>query len=116
MRDASATRCTHHFSENVMATVMFMSWPEITPDLYDAAREAVNWEGDPAPGGKFHVAWMGEDGFHALDIWESPEAFQRFANERLMPGLAPLGLTTQPTVQMAEAHRIFVPDPEAVSS
>ena len=92
-----------------MATVMEMKWSSITRDDYDRAREAVNWEDDPAEGGIFHVAWF-EDGLRVLDVWESQQAFERFANERLMPKLQELGIgSDQPQIEFHEAHTYFAP-------
>ena len=92
-----------------MATVMEMKWPSIGRDDYDRAREAVNWEGEPAEGGIFHVAWF-EDGLRVLDVWESQQAFERFANERLMPKLQELGIGSEPPdVTFHDAHAYFVP-------
>jgi hypothetical protein len=92
-----------------MAFVMTMHWPEVTKDLYESARKEVNWEGQPAEGGKFHTAWFAPDGFHVLDLWESPAHFQRFAETRLIPVTSKLGLTTQPKVEFHPAHSIFAP-------
>ena len=93
-----------------MATVMLMHWPEVTKEQYEAARSEVNWEGDVAKGGKFHVSWFGKDGLHVLDLWDSPQDFQRFVETRLGPVTAKLGIKTQPKVEFAETHRIFAPD------
>ena len=89
-----------------MATVMRMKWSSVSPEQYDAARDAVNWEGDPPDGGIYHIAWF-DDGLNIVDVWESAEAFERFANERLMPGIAHLGIEGQPDVTFHEAHRYF---------
>lgn len=43
-------------------------------------------------GAKFHVSWFADDGLHVLDVWDSQADFERFAKERLMPGLQRLGL------------------------
>jgi hypothetical protein len=90
-----------------------MSWPGITPEDYDQALEAVGWERDPAPGGKHHTAWFDSEGtFRVLDIWESEDDFNRFANERLMPGLAAAGLLEgkgEPDVTFAPLHREWSP-------
>jgi hypothetical protein len=94
-----------------MATVMVMHWPEATLEQYEQARKEVNWEGDVPPGAKFHVTWIEEDGFHALDLWESQEAFQRFVQERLMPGVQKVGIQGQPNVRFYEANSVFAPDP-----
>ena len=93
-----------------MATVMLMHWPEVTKELYEAARKEVNWEKDLAKGGKFHVSWFDKDGLHVLDLWESPQDFQRFVETRLAPVTARLGIKTQPKVEVAESHAIFAPD------
>ena len=92
-----------------MAVAMFMSWAGVTAEQYDAVRKLVNWEGDPAPGGLFHVAATDEHGLHVTDIWESPEAFQTFVNDRLMPGVAQLGITSQPVVEVLPIHALFTP-------
>ena len=91
-----------------MATVMLMKWSSVTPEQYDAAREAVRWEEDEAQGGIFHVAWF-DGGLNVVDVWESPDDFNRFASERLMPGIAHLGIEGRPDVTFHEAHRYFDP-------
>jgi hypothetical protein len=92
-----------------MATVMQMHWAEVTREQYEAARREINWEGAPADGGLFHVSWFGKDGLHVTDVWESPQHFQRFAEQRLMPGVAKLGIKGQPAVEFSEAHAVYFP-------
>jgi hypothetical protein len=90
-----------------MATVMEMKWPEITRNEYDRAREAVDWESDVPTGAIFHVSWF-EDGLRVIDVWESAEDFNRFANDRLMPKLQELGIGgSEPDVKFHEAHAYF---------
>ena len=93
-----------------MATVMSMYWPEVSLDQYQQARKEVNWEGDTPQGAKFHVSWMGKDGFHVLDLWESGEDFQRFVDQRLMPAVQKIGIKGQPQVELAEAVSVFAPN------
>jgi hypothetical protein len=93
-----------------MATVMYMEWPTITREKYEEAREHVNWEGDTPDGALFHVAWFDDEtGFHVLDLWESAQAFNAFAEQRLMPGLREIGIEGDPTVRFADVHRVFTP-------
>jgi hypothetical protein len=87
-----------------------MHWPEVSPEQYEAVRKEVNWEGEPADGGKFHLAWFADDGFRVIDLWESPQQFQRFVEERLMPGVQKVGIAGQPNVQLSESHALFVPN------
>jgi hypothetical protein len=93
-----------------MATVMLMHWPEISREQYERARKEVNWEGDAPQGSKFHVSWMGNDGFHVLDLWESKELFEKFVNDRLMPGVQKIGIQGQPKVEFADAISVFAPN------
>jgi hypothetical protein len=89
-----------------MAVVMQMSWPEVSPEKYDKVREIVNWEGDPATGGIFHVAYFDESGFKVTDVWESAEDFQTFVDDRLMPGIAQAGgVDGEPSVTITPVHR-----------
>jgi hypothetical protein len=95
-----------------MATVMEMKWPSISRDDYERAREAVDWEGNVPDGAIFHVSWF-EDGLRVVDVWESEDAFNRFANERLMPKLQELEIgSDEPDVQFHDAHAYF--DAQAV--
>ena len=91
-----------------MAVVMEMLWKEASLDQYDQAREAVAWETDVPDGAIFHVAWMGGDGFHVVDVWESEEAFNAFAEQRLMPVVkGQIGIQGDPEVTFSSAHRVF---------
>jgi hypothetical protein len=92
-----------------MAVVMRMSWPEVSAEQYEAAREAVHWEHDVPPGAIFHVAFFDEGGFKAVDVWESEADFNTFVETRLMPGLAPLGIEGEPTVTFAPVQATFNP-------
>jgi hypothetical protein len=90
-----------------MATAMLMRFPGITPELYDEAREKIGWERDPAAGGIFHSAGWDEGVLRVFDLWESPEHFERFVQERLGPGLAAIGVHEQPEYRLYEVHATF---------
>lgn len=93
-----------------MATVMAMHWPEVSAEQYEQVRRDVNWEENPPAGGKFHTAWMGSDGFHVLDLWDSPAHFEAFVRDRLTPGVQKAGIGGQPKVEMYESLSIFAPN------
>jgi hypothetical protein len=96
-------------NEKTMAVAMIMEWEGITPEQYEAARKLVNWEGDVPSGGVFHVAAFSDKGPHITDVWESADDFQKFANERLMPGTKELGLPGEPRVEIYPVHALFAP-------
>jgi hypothetical protein len=94
-----------------MATIMKMHWPEVTKEQYEKVREVVNWEGDVPQGAKFHLSWFGNDGFHVLDLWETRDDFEAFAQNRLPIGIQAAGVAGEPTVAFEESHAIFAPNP-----
>jgi hypothetical protein len=102
--ESTATR------RDTMAVGMFMAWPEVTVDLYEEARRRVDWEHDHPQGGLNHMAWFDGDGFHVVDVWESQQAFERFATERLMPVVkGDMQIPGEPQVRFAELHAHWAP-------
>lgn len=102
-----------------MAVVMQMRWTGIDRDDYDKAVDAVGWERDPAPGGRTHIAWFEDDALRVVDVWDSEEDFNRFAQERLMPGLASAGILEgkgEPETTFTPLYRQWSPDQAAALS
>jgi hypothetical protein len=87
--------------------VMQMRWAGVTPEQYEEARSRVDWEGEPADGGLLHVAGFDGDDLRVTDVWESPEHFQRFAEERLMPAVKEIGIAGEPEVSFYPVQAIF---------
>jgi len=54
----------------------------------------------PAAGLLFHASGQGESGFRVVDVWESEEAAQRFA-DTLVPILGEVGITDMPEIYPA---------------
>jgi hypothetical protein len=92
-----------------MAQVMKMRWEGFQPRQYDELRPIVRWEVEPPDGLVFHVAWFSEGGISVVDVWESSEQFDRFMEERLMPGIQEVGVEGQPTMKWFDAHAYFSP-------
>ncbi len=90
-----------------MATIMLMTWPEVTKVLYHQVLKEVKWEDDVPIGAKFHVAWFEDDGLHLLELWNSQKDFETFATNRLMPVITRRGVPGQPDVSFRESERIF---------
>ena len=92
-----------------MAVVMTFVWPEMTPEVYDAARDRVGWEDDAPDGFVMHMGWFVDDTFHVADVWESEDHFTRFIADRVSPVVkGELGITTEPQVTFAPLHRRFI--------
>ena len=79
-----------------MAIVMQMRWDGVTAEEYEQAQAEVKWEVDPPAGGIFHVAWLEDGVLRVCDAWHSAEQFQTFVDERLMPGVAKVGIQASP--------------------
>jgi hypothetical protein len=60
-------------------------------EQYDAVHQHMDVDGNPPAGLIFHSAGPLEDGWGVIDFWESSEAFDTFAEQRLMPAVAELG-------------------------
>jgi len=90
--------------------MMQLTWDGIGAEEYEAARKHVNWEGDVPPGAMFHVMAVTDSGVRVTDVWESAEAFDTFARDRLMPGIKELGIPGEPQVEILPAHAVFAPE------
>ncbi|MBC2907511.1 hypothetical protein [Streptomyces cupreus] len=92
-----------------MAIALRIDWPEVTPEVYEAARDRVRWEEDVPDGLLTHASWFDDGGFHVFDIWESEGQFAQFIAGRIEPVLkGELGLQSDPTVTTSPLHRRFV--------
>ena len=71
-----------------MTVFVEMDFEGFTTDQYDAVDEALDPRGNPPPGLIAHSARVDGDTLRVLDIWESPDAFQAFAESRLAATIA----------------------------
>jgi hypothetical protein len=55
----------------------------------------------------FHVASFEGDTLHMLDIWDSEEQFMTFAQTRIMPAVAQVGLDGFPQMIVTPVHDLF---------
>jgi hypothetical protein len=92
-----------------MQTVMLMRWAGVTAEQYEEARSRVDWENDVPDGAVLHIAGVDGDDLRVTDVWESPEQFQRFVEERLMPAVKEIGIQGEPEVRFYPVQAIFNP-------
>ena len=92
-----------------MTVMVRLTWAGITPQKYDAVLDLVGWERQPPKGAIYHVCSFDDAGICVTDVWASAADFQRFIDERLMPGVVQVGITGQPDVVITEAYRTFAP-------
>lgn len=60
--------------------------------------------GSGAPGTLFHFATATDNGVTVVDIWESQEAFEKFAQEKIGPVAAEVGFAAPPSITVAPVY------------
>ena len=73
----------------------------------DKINEAIDPDGDPPVGLLFHASGPIDGGIGVIDFWESRDAFDRFAQERIAPAMAAAGITDQPEIHEFAVHEHF---------
>ena len=56
-----------------------------------------------------HFATMTDSGLRVVDVWESKEQFETFAQEQIGPHSQQVGLPGPPAIQFFEVHNYFTP-------
>jgi len=93
-----------------MAVTMDVRMPSEAAQLYEPLNRELGVNKDKLPDGLLHhFATMTKDGFNIFEVWESQEAFDRFANDRLLPALKKLGGAQASQIQptFGELHNEF---------
>lgn len=62
--------------------------------------------GHEVPGGDARPDFVTETegGLHIVDVWESKEAFEKFADEQIGPYSREVGITEQPEISFRDVH------------
>ena len=64
----------------------------------------------PGPKGAIsHFATMTGSGLRVVDVWETKEQFEKFAQEQIGPFSADVGLPGPPKMEFFEVHNYFTP-------
>jgi hypothetical protein len=79
-----------------MAVGLRLKFEGGTQKQYEAVHGRMNVDNDPPAGLIFHSAGPIDAGWGVIDFWESREAFDRFAAERLQPVIQELGSDAMP--------------------
>ena len=94
-----------------MAIAVQLDFEGATLDQYDAVCKLMGLTPmGPGPAGSIsHFATMTDSGLRVVDVWESREHFDRFAQEQIGPFSAQAGMTGPPAMQFFEVHSYFTP-------
>ena len=88
-----------------MSVTVVFDVPGMTPQQYDRVMQDLEAAGHVAPAGRMHhIASQTDSGWHVVDVWESEEKLEKFA-EVLMPTLAKAGVQP-PQPKVLRTHNI----------
>ncbi len=89
-----------------MAVAVEMNFKDATLDQYDQVIQKMGFhaQGAGAPQGIFHWVAKTDDGIRIVDVWESKEDYERFAQEQIGPYAAEAGIPAPPEVRYTEIH------------
>jgi hypothetical protein len=94
-----------------MAIAVQMDFEGATLEQYDNVLELMGLTPKgPGPAGSIsHFATKTDSGLRVVDVWESREQFDKFAQEQIGPFSQQAGITGQPAMQFFEVHNYFTP-------
>jgi len=92
-----------------MAVVWILEWPGFTKEQFAELQERTSWETDAPDGLQHQVTAFSDKSLVLTQVWKSPEHVMRFMEDRLLPAVRALGITTMPRVDQYPVHSIFDP-------
>jgi hypothetical protein len=89
-----------------MAVAVVLEFPGGTIEQYDQAVQRMGLQpgGAGGPGALFHWVTATAGGIRVTDVWESREAFERFAQEKIGPTTEEVGLPAAAEITFFEVH------------
>ena len=88
-----------------MPVAVILEFDDATLDQYDQVVEKMGFSpgGPAAPGGLFHWVTKTDNGFRVVDVWETRDQFDQFAEEKIGPYSQEVGLP-EPEIHFHEVH------------
>jgi hypothetical protein len=89
-----------------MAVAIEMNFKGATLDQYDKVIELMGLGGGAPspPGAIFHWVAKTNDGIRVVDVWESREVFDKFAEEQIGPYTQQVGIPAPPETTYYDVH------------
>ena len=88
-----------------MAVAVEMTFADASLEQYDQVIEKMGFRpgGQGAVGGLFHWVTAVQGGIRVVDVWNSLEEFQRFAEQKIGPITRSVGVG-EPEIRTSEVH------------
>jgi hypothetical protein len=91
-----------------MAVAVEMSFKGATLEQYDQVIELMGLQsGQAPPNSLFHWVAETEDGLHVVDVWETKQAYDQFAQEQIGPYSQQAGVPGPPEITYYDIHNII---------
>jgi hypothetical protein len=89
-----------------MAVAIEMNFKGATLEQYDEILKLMGLDGGDTipPGAIFHWVAKTDDGLRVVDVWESREAYDKFAAEQIGPYSAQVGVPGPPETTYHDVH------------
>jgi hypothetical protein len=85
-----------------------MNFKGATLDQYDQVIELMGLQsGQAPPSGLFHWVAETDDGLHVVDVWETREAYEQFAQEQIGPYTQQVGIPAPPEITYYDVHNVI---------
>jgi hypothetical protein len=91
------------------AVVMTMDVTGLTHREFRAILNEMGVEARPEAGIYLHISHPTEIGFRIIELWESQEGFEEFAERRLKPAVTKLGIQRETKIVFQPLHNFFGP-------
>ena len=94
-----------------MAIAVQLEFNGATLEQYDqvCAKMGLQPGGQGPPGSLSHWVTKTPNGIRVTDVWQSKEQFEQFAEEKVGPLTASVGMTEPPQITFHEVHNYFGP-------
>jgi hypothetical protein len=89
-----------------MAVAVEQNFSGATTDQYDQIVQKMGLTpgGATPPGAISHWVAKTDEGMRVVDVWESREVFERFAQEKIGPYSREVGIEREPEIRIYEVH------------
>ena len=91
-----------------MPVAIEMNFKGATLDQYDQVIELMGLQsGQAPPNAIFHWVAETDDGLRVVDVWETKEAYEQFAQEQIGPYSQQVGVPAPPETTYYDVHNII---------
>jgi hypothetical protein len=92
-----------------MPVAIIMDFPGGTLEQYDEVITKMGLEdGATPPGAIFHWVTVTDDGLRVVDVWETREVFDKFAQEQIGPYTQEVGIPGPPQMTYHDVHNHLI--------